>query len=170
MSAAAHREEVWLHIYRVPVVCLCAGHAVQGPALASRSALAPLLLHALCLAEAVQRALNSSNTLKRSLGANPVRGAAGAAARLSGGSLGRGRSPCASVLRQGEALALARAAAVVGSRRARAALLRLVVLAAPLPQVQRIASALPLSVWDRGKTIALAVGVCCSLASLRHFL
>ena len=122
------------------VVCLCAGHAVQGPALASLGALARLLLHALRLADGVQHALNSSATPKASTGISPTRGAAGAAAWVSEGSAWRGRPHRASVLRLGEALALARAAALVDSRRARAALLRLVVLAAPLPQARRIAS------------------------------
>lgn len=139
-------------------MCLCAGHAVQGPALASRSALAPLLLHALRLAEAVQRALISSSTPKPSLGVNPTRGAAGAAARVSGGSAWRGRPRCASVLRQDEALALARAATVVDSRRATAALLRLVVLAAPLPQVRRIASETYLVSMGLRQPMAHAVG------------
>ena len=145
------------HIHGVSSdVCLCAGHAVQGPALASRSALAPLLLHALHLAEAVQRALNSSAPrspalVKPSDGAGPLHGAAGASRGESGGSAWRGQAQCASVLRQDEALALARATAVVDSRRARAALLRLVVLAAPLPQVRRIAFAPTVSLWKLDK-------------------
>ena len=132
------------------VLDLYAGHAIQSPALASRGALAPLLLHALRLAEAMQRTLNSS-TPKPSLGVNPTRGAAGAAARVFEGSAWRGRPRCAGVLGLGEALALARATAVVDSRRPRAALLRLVVLAAPLPQVRRIASAPTVSAWECDK-------------------
>ena len=144
------------------VTCSRAGHALASQVLAPQSALAPLLLHALRLAEAVQRALGSSAPrnpadAKPSAGGGPAHGAAGAAARVFEGSAGRGGPQgsawrggpqCASVLQLDEALALAHAAALLDSRHASAALLRLVVLAAPLPQASTLHKSLLSSVLN----------------------